>query len=108
MRRQRGLILTMFTSIGVLVLAGMLLLISAARGETGLVYSFSYAPKAAIQLMLGPQSVCPPFVQCPQVSIKPKAISLWLIESHDNTGPTPIWQTYAKVSTRQVFFVRVQ
>lgn len=104
--RRRHLFLLLISGFVALLLAGTLLLITLGRGSTSYAYSLNYTPKSALLLLIGPQSVCPPFVQCPQVQIKPQAISLWLIETHEETT-SPIWQTYAKVSNRQLLYVKL-
>lgn len=90
----------------VLLVAGYFALLHfASRAEIATVYSVNYAPRASLLVLIGPQSVCPPLVQCPQFAQKPRAISAWIISDAPAEAMSPIWQTYATLQQRKVLYI---
>lgn len=90
----------------ILLLAGYIGLLGfASRAQTPTVFSFSYAPDASLLVLIGPQSVCPPFVQCPQITQNPKAISAWIISNAPPERLSPLWQTYATLQHRKLLYI---
>ena len=90
----------------VLLLAGYFALLHfASRAEVATVFSVAYAPRASLLVLIGPQSVCPPLVMCPQFAQKPKAISAWIISDAPAEAISPLWQMYCTKQHRKLFYV---
>ena len=89
-----------------LLVAGyLLLLMFASRSNASYSYSLDYTPHASVVLLIGPQSLCPPLVLCPQFTHNPKAISIWLRERVKDDVPAPMWQTYANLRQQRILYI---
>lgn len=88
-----------------LLAASYLLLLFASRSNASYSYSLDYAPRASVVLLIGPQSLCPPLVLCPQFTHNPKAISIWLRERVKDDAPVPIWQTDSNLRQRRILYI---
>lgn len=89
-----------------LLLAGYVaLLLFASYANTTTTFSLSYAPRASLLVLIGPQSVCPPLVMCPQFQNNPKAISAWIISDAPAGAASPLWQTYSTLQHRKIVYI---
>lgn len=103
---RKMLVITGFGLILLLFVGYLALLNFASRADTATVVSIPYAPRASLLVLIGPQSVCPPLVMCPQFQQKPKAISAWIISDAPDQGISPIWQIYAGLQHRKLLYIR--
>lgn len=103
---MRKIIIAAGLGLVTLLLAGYVaLILFASHANTTTVFSLSYAPKASLLVLIGPQSVCPPLVMCPQFQNNPKAISAWIISDAPPEAISPLWQTYSTLQHRKIVYI---